>query len=255
MKKKIIIPIVIIVGVALILFLPIPRGTLKDGGTREYASLTYKIVVWNKLMPIVDENGNNVPDNRYRKTSIFWYPDSLKSIDELWEMEFSEQKIENDLQNNNHIEYPYKVWDFSDPYNLCFSATVPELNNALVEYKEDSKIYLNGEYLLGGPANGCTSFYLADVTEDGKPELCFCMNMGSGMIDFRIEIYDYETKEFIFSLSDRSVHDYSLFVQDGKLCVAEREYMSLDVSRTGTFTYNGTEVSVIWNDSETEAKD
>ena len=90
MKKIIIIPIIIIVGVALILFFPIPRGSYDDGGTREYTALTYKIVVWNKLMNIVDENGNHIPDSRYRKTSIFWYPDSLKSIGELWKMEHSE---------------------------------------------------------------------------------------------------------------------------------------------------------------------
>ena len=124
-----------------------------------------------------------------------------------------------------------------------------------MEYKEDSKIYLNGEYLLGGFANGCTSFYLADVTEDGKPELCFCMNMGSGVIDFRIEIYDYEANEFIFSLSDRMVHDYSLFVSNGKLCAAEREYMGLDVLRTGEFNYNGSEVSVLWEDNAPETTD
>ena len=255
MKKKIIIPIIIVAALALLLFLPIPQGTYDDGGTREYTALTYKIVAWNKIMVDFDESGQLIPDSRYKKTSVFWYPDSLKSIDELWEIEYSERKAENDLQNNNPAEYPYKVWDFGNPYDMCFSITVPELNNALVEHKEDCKIYLNGEYLLGGPGNGCTSFYLADITEDGKPELCFCMNMGSGIIDFRIEIYDYEAKEFIFSLSDRSSHDYSLFVRNGNLCVEEREYMSLDVSRSGTLTYNGTEVSVLWDSSEAEATD
>lgn len=62
----------------LALFLPVPTGTYKDGGTKEYTSLTYKIVVWNRL---VDE------DTTYHKTSIFWIPDNRKSIDELWKIE------------------------------------------------------------------------------------------------------------------------------------------------------------------------
>lgn len=93
MKKKIIIPIIIVVGIALILFFPIPRGSYDDGGTREYTALTYKIVVWNKIMDVVDEDGNHIPDSRYRNVSVFWYPDSLKRIDELWKMELSEYLV------------------------------------------------------------------------------------------------------------------------------------------------------------------
>ena len=43
MKKKIWIPIVIALLLA-ILVVPIPTGVYKDGGTREYTALTYKIV-------------------------------------------------------------------------------------------------------------------------------------------------------------------------------------------------------------------
>ena len=48
MKKKIWIPILVVVILA-ILFVPIPSGVYKDGGTREYTALTYKIVDWNRL--------------------------------------------------------------------------------------------------------------------------------------------------------------------------------------------------------------
>jgi hypothetical protein len=48
MKKKIIV-ILIIVGILTVLFTPIPSGVYKDGGTRVYSALTYKIVDWNKL--------------------------------------------------------------------------------------------------------------------------------------------------------------------------------------------------------------
>lgn len=77
MKKK----MILLLGslfVLLVLFLPVPTGTYKDGGTKEYTSLTYKIVAWNRL---VDK------DTTYHKTSIFWIPDNRKSIDELWKIE------------------------------------------------------------------------------------------------------------------------------------------------------------------------
>ena len=48
MKKKIWIPIVIVALLA-ILVIPIPTGVYKDGGTREYTALTYKIVDWNRM--------------------------------------------------------------------------------------------------------------------------------------------------------------------------------------------------------------
>ncbi len=59
---------------AVILFVPIPRGTLDDGGTREWTALTYKLVDWNRI-------GNN---GAYRKARIYFGADRFKSIDELW---------------------------------------------------------------------------------------------------------------------------------------------------------------------------
>ena len=46
MKKKI---WIIALCLALVLFTPIPTGVYKDGGTREFTSLTYKIVKYNHL--------------------------------------------------------------------------------------------------------------------------------------------------------------------------------------------------------------
>ena len=77
MKKKIWIPIVLIVIVAAILFVPIPKGTYDDGGTREYLAATYKIVAWNKISS----------DGVYEKTRIYFGKDRNKSLDELWEGE------------------------------------------------------------------------------------------------------------------------------------------------------------------------
>lgn len=128
-----------------------------------------------------------------------------------------------------------------------FSVTLPVLNNAKVEYRNDSKIYVDEEYLLGGSGNGCNSFYLSDLTGDGVPELCFGMNLGSGFVDMRIEIIDYTTKERLFLLADRMSHDYYLFLRDGVLCVKETECMQQSAVRTGVLVYNGSNLSVVWD--------
>ncbi|ADU23345.1 hypothetical protein [Ruminococcus albus] len=76
MRKKIITAAVIML-VLLILFVPIPLPPLKEGGTRQYAALTYKVVKWQRA----------VDGEIYKKTSVYFFPDNFKSIDELWAME------------------------------------------------------------------------------------------------------------------------------------------------------------------------
>lgn len=89
MKKKIIIPIIIVISLLVVLFIPIPLGSYNDGGTFAYSALTYKIVKWNRMVPVYNEDG--VPMERvdlYTNTSVYWFPNNYKSIDELWEMEY-----------------------------------------------------------------------------------------------------------------------------------------------------------------------
>ena len=78
MNKKKTITMIIIISFLLILFIPIPTGTYKDGGTRTYTALTYKVVCWNRA---INEN------YRYAKTSIYFIPDNFKELDELWNIE------------------------------------------------------------------------------------------------------------------------------------------------------------------------
>ena len=77
MKKKIWIPIAAAVILLAVLFVPIPSGVMKDGGTRVYSALTYKIVHWNRI----HANGT------YEKTVVYGPGDCWKSIDALWERE------------------------------------------------------------------------------------------------------------------------------------------------------------------------
>jgi len=105
MKKKIWIPILVVVVLA-ILFTPIPTGVYKDGGTREYTSLTYKIVDWNRL----------TGDTTYDETKVYFFPYNFKSIDGLWYYE--EDKVE-----------------------FGFNATILEINgnSVIVEPHEDEQ--------------------------------------------------------------------------------------------------------------------
>lgn len=77
MKRKKLIPIIAVFVLLIILFVPVSKGTLQDGGTRDYVALTYRVVDWNKIM------ANGV----YEKTRVYWLGDKSKTIDELWQME------------------------------------------------------------------------------------------------------------------------------------------------------------------------
>ena len=86
MKKKIWIPIVIIAVVLAVLFVPIPRGVYKDGGTREYTALTYKIVKWNRL----------TDDGIYKKTRVYFGEERWQDIDNLWLEEY--ENVEHEFR-------------------------------------------------------------------------------------------------------------------------------------------------------------
>ncbi len=77
MKKKIL-TIAFIICLLAILFLPMPRGTLKDGGTKEWSSLTYKIIKWNRL----------TDDGIYENTRVYFGKERFQSIDKLWLKEY-----------------------------------------------------------------------------------------------------------------------------------------------------------------------
>ena len=85
MKKKIWIWIVTGVLLLAVLFAPIPTGVARDGGTRTYSALTYKIVDWNRL----------TTDGVYEATKMYWFPNNFQSIDDLWAYE--EQEVVHKL--------------------------------------------------------------------------------------------------------------------------------------------------------------
>lgn len=60
-----------------ILFVPIPKSAARDGGSKEYTALTYKIVDWNRTVGSYKHTG----------ARIYWFPNNFKSVDALWALE------------------------------------------------------------------------------------------------------------------------------------------------------------------------
>ncbi len=65
--------------------------------------------------------------------------------------------------------------------------------------------------------------YFADVTGDGKPELCATVSFGSGVVDEHIVVYDYENRQS-YTLWGRFKYDYHLYPAEGKLLVGKTPY-------------------------------
>lgn len=145
------------------------------------------------------------------------------------------------------------IWSDFNPEKAKFgnksSFTVSELNNAIVKIdNENNSVYLDGELLAKFFC--ITDIYLYDITGDGIPEMCFNTTFGSGLIDLRISAIDCSTGKEILSLSDRGKHDYTFAEENGSLIIVERGgLLSDNVTRTGTLTYDGGNVSVDWGRS------
>lgn len=77
LKNKIIALVCVLSVIILVIFLP-TSTTLHLDGTREYQSLTYRIVKWNRFLN--DENS-------YTKTSVYFMTNIQKDIEQLWRKE------------------------------------------------------------------------------------------------------------------------------------------------------------------------
>ncbi len=82
-KKKLTIALIVL---AVILVFPVYTGTFKDGGTKTFSALTYKIVSWNRL----------TDSGTYSQNRVYLFPHNFRSIGSLWAMENRENNKEND---------------------------------------------------------------------------------------------------------------------------------------------------------------
>lgn len=117
MLKKVISAVLIISFI--VLFIPIPSSPLRDGGTRAYSALTYKIVKWNKIYS-QSLYSTDATLKKYQNTSVFWFPENFTDYEMLWEKE--EKSFEQSIKplkqfgGNNVKEVGESLSDDKDFY-------------------------------------------------------------------------------------------------------------------------------------------
>ena len=142
MKKALWIPIVLILWLC-VLFMPIPHGSYNDGGTREYISLTYRLVDWNRI----------TPEGVYAKTKIYFGADRNKTIDELFDQEYQAPEhtmIATVLQINGNSVLVEPVEGAFGADKISFSKQ--ELDNIGATVGSVVEITYNGEIMESYPA-------------------------------------------------------------------------------------------------------
>ena len=88
------------------------------------------------------------------------------------------------------------------------------------------------ELLTGMPI---WSVYFCDLTGDGLPELCISSSLGSGLIDERVQVWDYARGKG-YELADRGVYDYVLSQAGGRLVVTRYPFMEQEGGVEGILT-------------------
>ena len=198
MKKKVI-AIAAAVVILLILFLPIPRGTCQDGGTREYAALTYKIVVWNRLLSEAGQDGRLPAVSRYHKTSVFWLPDNFRSIDELWKIETADSgKINGGPGTSESTESGISIEETAD----------------INESESDREI----KNMIGGNSyvwekEGFGGYFVITLVKDGT------FSYYEGMLSSHIGLGNWTVKDGILTLTEKygNKRTYRFSAEDGAL--------------------------------------
>ena len=84
MKKKILC-MICAAAILIVLFVPFSVSHYDDGGTVKITSLTYSIVIWNKLDIHLNEDGTT-SGGFYENTCVYLFPNNFKRLSELWEI-------------------------------------------------------------------------------------------------------------------------------------------------------------------------
>ncbi len=130
-----------------------------------------------------------------------------------------------------HEPGPAEVWlDYTDaPQDMPWGDGVRAIQ--LPEYPGVAFRWTPGQVAAAGEKGDLVLFegmpiwsvYLCDLDGDGKRELCAEVSFGSGMVDNRVLVFNYEYLSLL-ELKDRGTHDYTLRLEGGQLWAEEREY-------------------------------
>lgn len=106
------------------------------------------------------------------------------------------------------------------PWDSSQTLTIPEFPDVTFTWTPEKVTANDVELLWGMPV---WNVYLTDLTNDGKPEICATVSIGSGISDTRVLVFDYATGKQ-YELADRMEYDYYLSFEDGKVMVTQCEY-------------------------------
>lgn len=163
--------------VLLVLCFPISRGPYDDGGTRTYDALIYKVVHWNRFHTAIDENGKDSGNHKYQKTSVFFFPNNLKSIDALWEMEMAKEKKDVSDDTQQFVFHSSGAFaKYLDDVNFVSGLDQGDFIAQVGKYRYDQKavteivggLHWDGNLSSGWRAVGASFGFVNDftVTED-----------------------------------------------------------------------------------------
>jgi beta-lactamase regulating signal transducer with metallopeptidase domain len=122
------------------------------------------------------------------------------------------------LGNEEMLKYKPREWyQTADiAYDTEHELKLPEFPNEKFIGSADSVMAGTAELFSGMPI---WNVYLADLTNDGKPEFCATVSFGSGIVDTHILVYDYAAGK-MYTLWNRGYYDYRLSLEDGNRLLA-----------------------------------
>ncbi|MHB8963210.1 MAG: hypothetical protein ACYC5K_08670 [Saccharofermentanales bacterium] len=112
--------------------------------------------------------------------------------------------------------------DENMPWDKSIDLSLPEFPDVTFTWTS-KKVTADGKELIWGMP--VWNVYLADLTNDGKPEFCATVSIGSGICDTRVVVYDYETSKE-YQLADRMYFDYYLSMEEGKVKATQTGYLN-----------------------------
>jgi len=152
-------------------------------------------------------------------------------------------------------KYQARKWldyyrDDNLPWNDSIDIALSEFAGVTFTWTSE-KVTANGiELFQGMPV---WNVYLADLTNDGKPEFCATVSMGSGIVDTRVIVYDYATGQE-YQLAEWMKFDYNLSIQDGKVMVTQSDYRDGKPLTAGDLQLVNGEIAGFGNDNPDDIK-
>ena len=189
MKKKTIIWIVLVALIA-VLVVPLPTIAYKDGGTRVYQALTYKIVKWKRL----------TAGTTYEATKVYFFPKNFKSDDALFKEEIKKNALSFKAVVLELGEGKVTVEPFENEEILKSANKISFVTSSLkpigVQKGTEVEIFYSGDVMETYPAQiNATDWKLIKCEENVESEEIQCYDMPSPYVAKKPVLYLYPEKK------------------------------------------------------------